>query len=186
MTATPLSGAKVLLVLAPKGYREVELKVCRTALEAAGATVLLGTPEGGEATGAAGDETVETIPLTEPRTSELHGAVVLGGPGAQAHLWTNGLLHKVLRMLERDGRPLGAVGLGVVALGKAGLLEKKKATVFMTPDTLKALKDAGAHYERRPVVIDGNLVTCDGAEPVERFATLFRDLVQQKREPGRR
>ena len=68
----------------------------------------------------------------------------------------------------------------------AGLLEKKKATVFMTPDTLKALKEAGAHYERRPVVIDGDVVTADGAEPVERFATLFRDLVQQKRESGRR
>lgn len=185
MTATPLSGARVLLVLAPKGYREAELKACRSVLEAAGATVLLGTPEGGEATGAAG-ETVATIPLTEPRTSELHGVVILGGPGAQAHLWTNGLLHKVLRMLERDGRPLGAVGLGVGALGKAGLLEKRKATVFMTPDTLKALKEAGAHYERRPVVIDGDVVTADGAEPLERFATLFRDLVQQKRESGRR
>lgn len=184
MAATPLLGVKVLVVLAPKGFREVELTACRTTLEGAGATVLLGTPEGGDATGVGGTK-VSTIPFNEPRTSELHGVVVLGGPGAEQVLWGNGVLHKVLRMIERDGRPVGAVGLGVGVLGKAGLLERKKATVFVTPDTLVALKEAGAHYEKRPVVIDGNVVTCDGAEPVERFATLFRDLLQQKRETER-
>lgn len=175
-----LDGQKVLFIVAPKNFRDEELFVPKRILEEAGATVILTSPEGGEAVGMQGAK-VSTISITEPRTQELSGAVVVGGSGSPLYLWGNGLVQRQLRMLERDKRPIGAICLSVVVLAKAGLLTKKRATVFVTSDSLRALKEGGAIYEKKPVVMDGDVVTADGPESAERFAVVFRGMLEQKK-----
>lgn len=182
---TPLTGLKVLFIVAGKDFKDEELTVPKGILEAAGATCIVASSDEGDAVGVSGNA-VPAVPITEPRTTELAGAIVVGGPGAPKALWDNGLAHKVLRMLERDHRPIAAIENGVVVLAKAGLLDKRKATVPVNSETLRALKEGNAHYEKKPIVIDGDIVTVDGVESVERFARLFRDLLQQKKEAGRR
>ena len=181
----PLSGVKVLFIVAAKDFKDEELNIPKGLLEAAGATCIVASSDEGDAIGTSGNP-VPAVPITEPRTTELSGVVVVGGPGAPKALWDNGLAHKVLRMLERDRRPIAAIENGVVVLAKAGLLNKRKATVPVSPETLRALKEGGAHYEKKPIVIDGDIVTVDGSESVERFGRLFRDLLQQKKETSRR
>ena len=101
-----------------------------------------------------GGAVVEAVSIVEARPTEYGGAVVVGGPGAVDH-WENGIAHKFFRMIAHDGKPVGGLSLGVVFLAKAGLLEGKAATIWVTPDALRALKDAGARYEKKPVVVAG-------------------------------
>ncbi len=176
-----LKGLKILFVVAPTGFHEQELATSRRILEEAGAVAVLATTAGNEAVSSDGTA-VETVPITEPRTQEMAGAVVIGGTGASEHLWENGLVQKAVRMIERDGKPVGALSQGVVVLARAGMLQGKAATTWVSADTLKALKDGGARYEKKPLVIAGSILTADGPASAERFGVLLRDMIDASRQ----
>lgn len=178
--AKPLEGLKVLFIVAPKKFRDEELLAPKAAVEAAGGTAVLASTEEGEAEGMLGAK-VSVVAVHEVRPTEMAGAVVVGGAGAPGHLWDHGLVHKTLRMIAHDNKPVGALCLSTAVLAKAGLLEGKKATVFVTPDSLKVLKEAGAKYEKRPVVVDGLVVTADGPSSAEAFGSIFVQVLAQAR-----
>jgi protease I len=172
-----LRNQKVLLVIARTGVQPNELHVLKAAFESRGSTTVVATTAGGDALDAAGHP-IRTHAITEVRTGDYAGAVLLGSGFAQS-LWESELVHKPLRMFVRDEKPVGAIGLSVVTLAKGGLLTGKRATVWVSPDSLRALKEAGVHYEKRPVVVDGGLATADGPDSAERFAAVFQELIVQ-------
>jgi len=174
-----LKGLKVLFLVAPTGFQDEELEKPRRILEAAGAEVVVASTTGGPVTGQGGT-TVEALSIVEARPTEYAGAVVVGGPGALA-VADNGIAHKFFRMSAHDGKPVGGLSLGVVLLAKAGLLEGKAATVWLTPDALRALKDGGARYEKKPVVVAGGVVTADGPASAESFGNIFAELLDGSR-----
>lgn len=171
-----LTGVKVLFVVAPSGFDGDELEKTARPLEAAGATTVLASPAGGEAVSSGGQK-VSTVAITEPRSTELAGMVIIGGQGALQHVAGNELVQKVVRMIERDGKPIGALSLGTVVLARAGVLSGKSATTWVTSESLKAFKEAGARYEKKAVVLAGSVMTADGAASADRFAVLFLDLL---------
>lgn len=171
-----LKGLKVLFLVAPKGFQDEELEKPRKIFEAAGAEVVVASTAGGPATGIGG-ASVEASGIVELRPTEFAGAVAVGGTGA-ADYQDNGIAQKFFRMALHDGKPVGALSLGVVFFAKAGLLEGKAATVWLTPDALRALKDGGARYEKKPVVVAGNVVTADGPASAESFGHVFAELLE--------
>ena len=176
----PLEGLKVLFIVAPSKFRDEELFAPKAAVEAAGATVVLASTEEGEAEGMLGAK-VPVVAVHEVRPTEMAAAVVVGGAGSPVHLWDHGLVHKTIRMIAHDNKPVGALCLSTIVLAKAGLLEGKKATVFVTPDSLKALKEAGVKYEKKPVVVDGLIVTADGPASAEAFGRIFVQVLAEAR-----
>ena len=178
MTQT-LKGLKVLFLVATKGFQDEELEKPRKVLEAAGAEIVVATLSGGAASGQAAT-VAETLSIMEARPTEYAGAVVVGGPGAP-DLWGNGIAHKFFRMAAHDGKPVGAISLGVGLLAKAGLLEGKPATIWVTPDGLRALKEGGARYEKKPVVVATGVVTADGPASAESFGNIFLELLDGSR-----
>lgn len=178
MTQT-LKGLKVLFLVAPKGFQDEELEKPRRVLEAAGAEIVVASSVGGTVAGQSGAAR-EALSVMEVRPTEYAGAVVVGGPGA-LDLWENGIAHKFFRMVVHDGKPVGALSLGVGLLAKAGLLEGKPATIWVTPDALRALKEGGARYEKKPVVVAGGIVTADGPASAESFGNIFAELLDGSR-----
>lgn len=174
-----LKGLKVLFLVAPKGFQDEELEKPRKVFEAAGAEVVVASTASGTATGSGG-ASLEAASIVELRPTEFAGAVVVGGAGA-ADLWDNGIAHKFFRMTLHDGKPVGGLSLGVVFLAKAGLLEGKPATTWVTPDALRALKDGGARYEKKPVVVAGSVATADGPASAESFGHIFVELLEASR-----
>ena len=83
--------------------------------------------------------------------------------------------------MRRQGRDDLGVLLGVGLLAKAGLLEGKAATIWVTSDALRALKEGGARYEKKPVVIAAGLVTADGPASAESFGNIFAELLDGSR-----
>ncbi|MBI5446751.1 MAG: DJ-1/PfpI family protein [Deltaproteobacteria bacterium] len=174
-----LKGLKVLFLVAPKGFQDDELGKPRKILEAAGAEVVVASSSGGSVSGLSG-ATLEALSIVEARPTEYAGAVAVGGPGA-VDLWENGIAHKFFRMASHDGKPIGALSLGVGFLARAGLLEGKAATIWVTSDALRALKDGGARYEKKPVVISAGVVTADGPASAESFGNIFAELLDGSR-----
>ena len=174
-----LKGLKVLFLVAPKGFQDEELEKSRKVLEARGAEVVVASASAGSASGQGG-AVVEAVSIVEARPTEYAGAVVVGGPGSVEH-WENGIAHKFFRMTVLDGKPVGALSLGVGLLAKAGLLEGKAATIWVTPDALRALKNGGARFEKKPVVVAGGVVTADGPASAESFGNIFAELLDGSR-----
>ncbi len=174
-----LKGLKVLFLVAPKGFQDEELEKPRRILEAAGAEVVVASSAAGPVSGQAGTALV-AISIVEARPTEFAGAIVVGGVGA-TDLWDNGIAQKFLRMASHDGKPIGALSLGVGLLAKAGLLEGKAATIWLTSDALRALKEGGARYEKKPVVIAPGVLTADGPAAAEAFGNIFAELLDGSR-----
>ncbi len=174
-----LKGLKVLFLVAPKGFQDDELAKPRKILEAAGAEIVVASSSTGTVT-SQGGTSQEAISIVEARPTDFAGAVVVGGVGA-ADLWENGIAQKFFRMAVHDGKPVGALSLGVGLLAKAGLLEGKAATIWVTSDALRALKDGGARYEKKPVVIAAGIVTADGPASADAFGNIFAELLDGSR-----
>lgn len=174
-----LKGLKVLFLVAPKGFQDEELDRPRKILEAAGAEVVVASVSTGTVT-SQGGASREAISIVEARPTDFAGAVVVGGVGA-SDLWENGIAQKFLRMAVHDGKPIGALSLGVGLLAKAGLLEGKAATIWVTSDALRALKEGGARYEKKPVVIAAGVVTADGPASADSFGNIFAELLDGSR-----
>jgi protease I len=174
-----LKGLKVLFLVAAKGFQDEELEKPRRILEAAGAEVVVASVSAGPVSGQGG-LALHAISIVEARPTDFAGAVAVGGVGS-VDLWGNGIAHKFFRMASNDGKPIGALSLGVGLLAKAGLLEGKAATIWLTPDALRVLKDGGARYEKKPVVIAAGIVTADGPASAESFGNIFAELLDGSR-----
>jgi len=174
-----LKGLKVLFLVAPAGVPDDEIARPRKILEAGGAEVAFASLSAGPVTTQAGAK-IEAAGIVELRPTDFAGAIVPGGPGA-ADLASNGIALKFVRMVAHDGKPVGALSQGVVFLAKSDLLEGKSATTWVTPDALRALKDGGARFEKKPVVVSGGIVTCDGAGSAESFGNIYAEILDGSR-----
>ena len=174
-----LKGLKVLFLVAPAGVPDDEIARPRKILEAGGAEVAFAALSAGPVTTQAGARS-EAAGIVELRPTDFAGAIVPGGPGA-ADLASNGIALKFVRMVAHDGKPVGALSQGVVFLAKSDLLEGKSATTWVTPDALLALKDGGARFEKKPVVVSGGIVTCDGAASAEAFGNIYAEVLDGSR-----
>ena len=101
---------------------------------------------------------------------ELDGLLL---PGGLATWMIRG--HPGLRGLARAcydlGKPLGAVGRGLKVLLTTGLLDGRTVTCApqMRDDVIQAV--APITYQDAPVVLDGQLLTCQGTEDLPQFVS---------------
>ncbi|MBC2776044.1 DJ-1/PfpI family protein [Parasphingopyxis marina] len=92
---------------------------------------------------------------------------VPGGSGVAAALQSPEFLDYLCEAAER-AHWIGAIGTGAFVLGGAGLLVGRYATTH--PAYADLLSGVGAEYRAGPIVRDGNVLTCDGAEAALDFA----------------
>lgn len=82
--------------------------------------------------------------------------------------------YSISRYFFRENEPVGAICHGVQVLISAGLLGGRKATCYI--GIRDDLKSAGALYEDKEVVVDGNLVTSRNPRDLYAFG---RELVRK-------
>ena len=92
--------------------------------------------------------------------------VVPGGAKGVENLLKEERLHEAIRSLHRAGKIVAAVCAGPLVLQQAGVLSGCKVTCH--PD--HAAKITQARWMNEPVVIDGNIITSQGAGTCFKFA----------------
>ena len=160
---------KVLMIIAPKDFRDEEFHEPKAILEKKGIKVTVASTATGTAKGMFGMQVIPDITVDKVNPAEFGAVVVVGGSGSQTYLWNNLQVHKIVQSLHQQGGLVAAICISPVVLAKAGLLEGKKVTVFRTATTLNELKKVGALISDAPVMVDGKIITGKGPEAAKEF-----------------
>lgn len=83
--------------------------------------------------------------------------------GFYEDVWSEEVLD-LIRIFDKAGKPIAAICVAALALGKAGTLQNRKATTYHLNDGIrrKQLAEYGAIVEDKPLVVDKNIITCTG------------------------
>ena len=176
--ATPanknMDNKKMLLVIAPKDFKDVEYSSTREKLEENGIQVEVASIQTGTAVGADGMEVEVEKQVSEVDPNDYSGVAFIGGPG-MAQIVGDDTLQNTARRFYEAQKITSAICIAPVILANSGILENKEATVF--PDGEEQLKQAGAQLKDKPVVVDGKIVTGNGPDAAEEFGrTLAEEL----------
>ncbi|NIR60376.1 MAG: type 1 glutamine amidotransferase [Gammaproteobacteria bacterium] len=145
-----------ILIVSADGFEDTELLVPYYRLLEAGAEVDVASLERGRITGKHGYEVEANLAVDEaiPQDYDL---LVLPGGKAPAALRDDPRVQAIARAFMQSDRPVAAICHGPQILVSAGLLEGRRATAYKS--VAEELRDAGAEYEDREVVVDGNLIS---------------------------
>jgi len=160
---------RVLFVVAQENFRDEEYSVPKGIVEKAGVSTATASPDGGVCRGVLGGRVKADLKLSDVKPGDYDAVVVVGGGGSQKYLWNNRELHGILKSAFDGGRVVAAICLSGAVLAKAGVLKGREATVFETPESLKALRDGGAKHVREDVVVDGKVITAVGPQAAAEF-----------------
>ena len=85
--------------------------------------------------------------------------VVVGGKGAKNSLWNDPILPQILTDHFRAGKVVGALGLSVVSLARAGLLARQGVSAPDNELCIRELEEAGAFVVDEPLTFSDRVVT---------------------------
>lgn len=119
--------------------------------------------------------TVEaTKAISECHSGDYEGLVLPGGSAPEKVRLSEDAL-RIVREMNAEKKPIAAICHGPQTMISADILRGKHATCY--PGVRDDLKNAGAIYEDKPVVVDGNLVTSRRPEDLPAFMREFIQLL---------
>jgi protease I len=166
----PAAAAKskgvILMVIADKMYQDLELDGPKKQFEDAGFTVKVASKSGGECEGMMGGKAKSDLKLADAKAAGCAAVVFVGGPGCMDYA-ADPAVHKLAQDAARSCKVVAAICLAPNILANAGVLKGKKATCFNFMDA----KKGGVTVVEKAVVRDGKVITANGPEAAEEFAT---------------
>lgn len=154
------------LVPMADGTEEMEAVIVIDTLRRAKWEVVAAGMKKGVITASRGVKIVPDAAWNEIDPSTFDMIIVPGGAKGVGCLLKEERLHEAIRKLHRAGKIVAAVCAGPLVLQQAGVLAGRKATCH--PDD--AMMIVQAQWVNEPVVIDGNIVTSQGAGTCFKFA----------------
>ncbi len=171
--------AKILMVVAQTNFKDEELLIPREIFQKAGHTVKIASLTRAKAKGVGGTVVQPDMAVYEANPEFFDCIIIVGGPGSPTLARSEEVLD-LLRAASKKEMIVAAICIAPTALANAGLLVRKKATVFPDRDAVKALRNGGALYMKEPVVTDGDIVTADGPQSANVFGNTIVKLLKEK------
>ena len=175
VTGKELEGKRVLMVVAPEGYKEEELSVPSSIFKDSGAEVVVASTRTGIARGMSGGEVAVNLSVGDVNISDYDAIVIVGGVGSMKYLWDDSDLRDMVRAAYDNHKAVAAICLSPVVLARAGILRDKECTAFVTAK--EELIKNGGRYRDAGVVVSGNIVTAKGPEYAREFAMAVSDVM---------
>lgn len=177
-----LHGRRILMVIAPRDFRDEELLIPKEYFEGLGAEVVVASKERNVCRGMLGARIEPDIALRDVNVEDFDAVVFVGGAGVPAYFDDPEAL-RIAREAHEKGKVVGAICLAPGVLASAGILKGRRATVWWTPHhTLgrDLLLRGGATLVDEPVVVDGRIVTANGPDAARAFAEAIARLLTTK------
>jgi len=160
-----------VLILSADGFEDLELIYPWYRLRELGAEVVIAAPERRTITGKHG-YVVKPTAGTGGHNPKSYDALVIPGGKAPEELRQDANAVKTAARFMESGKPVAVICHGVQVLISAGAVRDRRLTCWRgIADDARA---AGAHWEDREVVVDGNLITSRMPEDLPAFC---RELV---------
>lgn len=165
-----LEGKKVA-ILTENGFEESELVSPRQAMEQAGVTVHIVSPQKDKVKGwkekdwsieLKVDKNVEDVSV-----DDYDGLVIPGGVINPDLMRVNESCVSLAREFLRAGKPVAAICHGPQLLIETGMLSGRTMTSYKSVKT--DLENAGVNWEDKEVVVDNGLVTSRSPKDLEAF-----------------
>lgn len=144
------------LMISADNFEDSELLVPYYRLKEAGIEVTVASLKRGAITGKHGYEVAVDKTMDEVNPDD-YAILVLPGGKAPAVVRKEPKALEIAKSFFARNKPVAAICHGPQILVSAGLLKGRRATCYKS--VADELKEAGALYEDREVVVDGNLVT---------------------------
>ena len=144
------------LIISADNFEDSELLVPYYRLKESGLEVTVAAFNRGVIKGKHGYEVTVDKTFAEVNPDD-YAILILPGGAAPASVRKERKALEIARSFFAAGRPVAAICHGPQILVSAGLLEGRRATCYASVAT--ELKEAGALYEDREVLVDANLVT---------------------------
>ncbi|MCJ7508712.1 MAG: DJ-1/PfpI family protein [candidate division Zixibacteria bacterium] len=177
----PFSGKKVVMIVAPKDFRDEELLEPMTILLSKGAEVVIASSSLDTAIGMLGAKMKPEILVSNIKTKDWDAIVLVGGQGAKQY-WNDKVLHTILKDAVKEDKIIGAICIAPVTLANAGILKGKKATVY--EGVADKLKSKGANYTNSDVEQDGKIITANGPKAAGKFAEVLVETLSKAKSKG--
>ncbi|WP_262927204.1 type 1 glutamine amidotransferase domain-containing protein [Phytohalomonas tamaricis] len=177
-----LQGTRVAIV-ATHGFEEAELSSPREAMQAQGIEVDIVAPEGGEIRAWAetdwGDNYTVDKTIDEVSEADYDALMLPGGHFNPDVLRTNEKVLTFVRSFFAAHKPVGAICHAPWILINAGVVEGRNMT--SVPSISQDLKNAGAKWEDKEVIVDSGFVTSRTPKDLEAFnAKLVEEISEGK------
>jgi len=176
------SNKKILMVIAFTDFNDEEYFVTKDTIEHAGYSVDTASTKIGLALGANGNEAPVNKLASSVSPKDYQAVVFIGGQGMQPEL-DNPLFIKLAQDFEEQGKIVSAICVSPALLAKAGILTNKQATVWsssLDKQFINILKQNGAIYQDKSVVVDGNIITANGPQAAQEFGEAIVKALEQK------
>lgn len=175
-----LSGLKIAL-LVTDGFEQSEMTDPRKALEDAGAQVDLISPKDDVVKGWKDDnwakEFCVDIHLNKAKAEEYDALLLPGGVINPDKLRLEKAAIEFIKKFVDAKKPIAAICHGPWTLIDAGGIKGRSVTSW--PSIAIDLKNAGAQWSDKEVVVDGNLVTSRQPEDIPAFSKAFIEILKQ-------
>lgn len=182
-------NGRTIAILATDGFEQSELTEPKRALEDAGATVHVISPKSGSIRGWNhtdwGDEVPVDRGLEQARPEDYDGLVLPGGQINPDKLRLEPRAVEFVRAFFAAGKPVGAICHGPWLLVEADVVRGREVTSW--PSLRTDLRNAGAHWVDREVVVDQGLVTSRKPDDIPAFnAKIIEEFAEGRHEGQRR
>ena len=178
MTDTTLQGKTVAFLVAAEGIEQVELTEPWKAVEQAGGTPKLLSPEPGKVQAFNHLDRADTfsvdVPVSEARPEEYDALVLPGGVANPDALRTDKAAMGFVKAFVESGKTVAAICHAPWSLAEAGVLQGRTLTSW--PSLQTDLRNAGATWVDEEVVVDGNLVTSRNPHDLPAFNAKLVEL----------
>jgi protease I len=154
------------LILSADRFEDSELRVPCERLRAEGIEVVIASMGMGTITGKHGYQVAVNKTLRQIDADDYDLLLVPGG-NAPAVLRKEKEAVQIVKSFFEQKKPVAAICHGPQVLVAAGVMSNRRATCYRS--VAREIQDAGAIYEDREVVVDGNLITARQPSDLDAF-----------------
>jgi protease I len=166
------------LIISADNFEDTELLVPYYRLQEEGIEVDIASMKKGKIKGKHGYEVEVDKTLREVNPDEYAVLILPGGKAPEAVRKEKDAL-EIAKDFFQKNKPVSAVCHGPQTLISAGLLRGRHATCYKS--VAQEMKDVGALYEDKEVVVDGNLVTSRQPSDLPAFLRETMRLLKRKK-----
>ncbi|MFH8080564.1 MAG: DJ-1/PfpI family protein [Candidatus Aenigmatarchaeota archaeon] len=159
---------KALIIICPKNFNETEFQTTKQVLSQK-LSVEVASVIKEECVGMKGMKVKPDKTVSDALKTEYDVIAVIGGSGCFALSDYPEVLEIIRKHVEK-GKIVSAICLAPTILARAGVLKNTMVTVYPADWAISLLKNEGAHYLEKNVVVDGNIITANGPAAAEEFA----------------
>jgi protease I len=158
-------------ILTENGFEQIELTSPKEAMERAGVTVHIVSPQKSEVKAWDEHDWGITLPvdktLADANPDEYDGLLLPGGVLNPDKLRTNKKAVEFVKHFLESGKPLASICHGPQTLIETGLLQGRTMTSY--PSVKTDLINAGVNWLDKEVIVDNGLVTSRSPKDLEAF-----------------